>query len=63
MSLRGLRLSGPCPGVVRVVTDLPVPAPPQVQADPDLPLLDAIGDEFGIANSIGRILQALGVQR
>ncbi len=51
------------PGVVRVVTDLPVPAPPQVQADPDLPLLDAIGDEFGIANSIGRILQALGVQR
>jgi 5'-3' exonuclease len=51
------------PRVVRVVTDLPVPPPPHVQADPDLPLLDAIGAEFGIANSIGRILQALGVQR
>jgi 5'-3' exonuclease len=51
------------PGVVRVVTDLPVPPPPHVQSDPDLPLLDAIGAEFGITSSIGRILQALGVQR
>lgn len=50
------------PAVVRVARDLPVPAAPVDLPDPDLPLLEAIGAEFGISNSIGRILRALGVQ-
>jgi 5'-3' exonuclease len=51
------------PGVVRVVTDLAVPPADGPSPEPDLPLLDAIGDEFGIASSINRVLAALGVDR
>lgn len=47
------------PAVVRVVRDLGVPTAPSSLPEPDLPLLDAIGEEFGIANSVSRILQAL----
>jgi len=48
------------PEVVRVVTDLSVPPPPARFAAPDLPLLEAIGDEFGIRSSVDRFLRALG---
>lgn len=50
------------PGVVRVVTDLPVPSENRAAPQPDLPLLDAIATEFGIGRSIDRILGALGVE-
>ena len=48
------------PSVVSVVRDLDVPAPPAGAPRPDLELLDAIGAEFGIGNSIKRYLSALG---
>lgn len=47
------------PEVVRVVRDLPVPPPPAAAPEPDLALLAAIGDEFGIVNSTKRYLSAL----
>lgn len=48
------------PGVVRVVCDLPVPPVPAGAPQPDLELLAAIGEEFGIASSVGRYLSAVG---
>ncbi len=50
------------PTVVRVVRDLPVPAAPTGPPTPDMALLEAIGTEFGIANSVKRILSAIGDQ-
>lgn len=47
------------PHVVEVVRDLNVPAPPTSAPEPDLELLAAIGEEFGIGNSIKRYLSAL----
>lgn len=47
------------PDVVRVVRDLPVPAVPESPPQPDLELLDAIGEEFGITSSVQRYLAAL----
>ena len=45
------------PAVVRVVRDLPVPAAPTGPPAPDVALLEAIGAEFGISNSVKRILE------
>lgn len=50
------------PTVVRVATRLPVPPEPTGFAEPDLELLHAIGTEFGISNSVERILRAIGDQ-
>ena len=47
------------PAVVAVVKDLPVPPAPSGRPEPDLPLLTAIGEEFGITNSVKRYLQAI----
>jgi 5'-3' exonuclease len=47
------------PEVVRVVRDLPVPPPPAGAPLPDLPLLAAIGEEFGIRGSTNRYLSAV----
>lgn len=47
------------PGVVRVVCDLPVPPVPDAAPQPDLELLNAIGEEFGISSSVGRYLSAI----
>ena len=47
------------PTVVRVVRDLPVPAAPTGPPGPDVALLEAIGTEFGITNSVKRILSAI----
>jgi len=47
------------PAVVRVARDLPVPAAPTGLPVPDLPLLEAIGEEFGITSSVGRVLTAI----
>lgn len=47
------------PEVVKVVTDLDVPDVPGHLPNPDLPLLDAIGNEFGIGNSVQRYLTAI----
>ena len=47
------------PAVVRVVRDLPVPAAPTGPPAPDVALLEAIGAEFGISNSVKRILSAI----
>lgn len=46
------------PRVVAVARDLPVPPVPDAHS-PDLPLLEAIGEEFGIQGSIGRIVSAM----
>ncbi len=48
------------PAVVRVVCDLPVPPAPTTSPAPDLELLAAIGEEFGINSSVNRYLAALG---
>jgi 5'-3' exonuclease len=50
------------PTVVRVARDLPVPAAPEGLPVPDLQLLEAIGTEFGIGNSVKRLLSALADQ-
>jgi 5'-3' exonuclease len=50
------------PTVVRVARDLPVPAAPGGLPVPDLQLLEAIGTEFGIGNSVKRLLSALADQ-
>ena len=47
------------PAVVRVVRDLPVPVAPTGPPAPDVALLEAIGAEFGISNSVKRILSAI----
>lgn len=51
------------PAVVQVARDLDVPPPPATLPQPDLALLDAIAEEFGIGNSIARLLGALNDQR
>ncbi len=47
------------PQVVAVVRDLPVPAIPARQPDPDLAFLQALGEEFAISSSIDRVVAAL----
>ena len=47
------------PQVVAVVRDLPVPAIPATQPDPDQAFLQAIGEEFAITSSIDRVVAAL----
>ena len=50
------------PSVVRVERGLSVPAVPTGLPQPDVALLEAIGAEFGIMNSVRRVLAALADQ-
>jgi 5'-3' exonuclease len=50
------------PQVVRVVRDLPIPDLPTGPPRPDLELLHAIADEFGLTASVQRILTVLRPQ-
>lgn len=47
------------PRVVQVVCDLPVPPVPTQAPQPDVELLNAIGEEFGISSSVDRYLTAV----